>query len=140
MHQLLEPCGPDSPSTGEPLLEIRLRGGQDAPSCARQALGAVETQLADRCEDISLLVSELVTNAVVHAKADAIWLSVRSGPAREDIRVEVTAPGARWELPAKPLPGPLGGFGFFFVDQLAKDWGVASEEGETRVWFEIAPQ
>ena len=24
------------------------------------------------------------------------------------------------------------------VDQLAKDWGVASEESATRVWFEIA--
>jgi anti-sigma regulatory factor (Ser/Thr protein kinase) len=140
MHQLEESPCLDGLSTAEPLLEIRLRGGHDAPSCARQALGAVETQLADRCEDISLLVSELVTNAVVHAGADAIRLSVRSGEPREDIRVEVTAPGPVWELPAKPLPGPLGGFGFFFVDQLAKDWGVVSEEDETRVWFEIAPQ
>jgi anti-sigma regulatory factor (Ser/Thr protein kinase) len=99
----------------------------------------VVKDLGDLRNDVLLLVSELVTNAVVHAKAEAIWLSVAC-KARKAIRVEITAPGPLWEPPAEPRPGPLGGFGFFFVDQLAQDWGVAREDGETRVWFEVAPR
>jgi anti-sigma regulatory factor (Ser/Thr protein kinase) len=115
-----------------------LNGGPDAPRRARKALLPLEKQLGVLCHDVLLLVSELVTNAVVHAKADAIRLSVVAKQ-RDDIRVEVTAAGPLWEPPMEPRPGPLGGFGFFFVDQLAKDWGVTSKAGLSQVWFEVAP-
>ena len=122
-----------------PLLDVRLDGGPDAPSEARSALRRLEVELGGLSEDVALLVSELVTNAVVHAKADAIQLSVLPRPP-DNVRVEVTAPGPLWEPPIKPRPGPLGGFGFFFVDRLAQDWGVVSKERESQVWFEISPQ
>jgi anti-sigma regulatory factor (Ser/Thr protein kinase) len=126
------------PERVQPLLEVSLDGGPDAPRRARKALLPLEKQLGALCHDVLLLVSELVTNAVVHANADPILLSVTARQ-RDDIRVAVTASGPLWEPPVEPRPGPLGGFGFFFVDQLANDWGVTSKEGESQVWFEVAP-
>jgi anti-sigma regulatory factor (Ser/Thr protein kinase) len=121
----------------QPLLEVCLKGGPEAPTRARNALSVLE--LGEACEDIVLLVSELVTNAVVHAEAEAIRLAVLMKD-RKEVRVEITAPGPLWEPAAEPRPGPLGGFGFFFVDQLANDWGIQSSQGESQVWFEIARQ
>jgi anti-anti-sigma factor len=125
------------PPTAQHILEMRLDGGPDAPTRAREALCGVAEYLGSVADDILLLVSELVTNAVVHAKADTIQLSVRSN-ALDEIRVEVTAPGPTWEPPAKPRPGPLGGYGLVLVDRLAENWGVAMMDGESCVWFEVA--
>jgi anti-sigma regulatory factor (Ser/Thr protein kinase) len=121
------------------LLDIRLDGGSDAPQEARDALRPLKKQVGSLSEDVALLVSELVTNAVVHAKADTVWLRVLPMPP-DDVRVEVTSPGPLWDLPVKPRPGPVGGFGFFLVQQLARDWGVVKCEKGTQVWFEISPQ
>ena len=52
----------------QPLLEVRLKGGPEAPTRARNALSVL--QLGEACEDIVLLVSELVTNAAKHAFPD----------------------------------------------------------------------
>jgi anti-sigma regulatory factor (Ser/Thr protein kinase) len=122
----------------EPVLELELEGGADAPARARAALRTLNGELGDLYEDVSLLVSELVTNAVVHAKSKVVRLVVLF-KARQDFRVEVASAGPLWEPPAEPRPGPLGGFGFFFVEQLAQDWGIVREGPETRVWFDVAP-
>src|SRR5690242_21129832 len=88
-----------------PLLEVRLAGGPDAPARARASLKGLSDQLGRLYDDVLLLVSELVTNAVVHAHAEAIsLLVVAKDPC--DIRVELISPGPQWEPPIEPRPGP----------------------------------
>ena len=82
-----------------------------------------------------LLVSELVTNAVVHARSgvratvhvDAHW-----------VRVEVEDQG-----PGRPLVRPFtrdqpNGRGLGVVETLATDWGTERRAQCKVVWFEIA--
>lgn len=120
--------------------EVEVPGGPQAPAQARRALAE---RLAGRVpdpviEDVGLLVSELVTNAVVHGSTgpDA-RVALRVVPAGAGVRVEVSDPGPGF-APGDPLPDPDGpaGYGLFLVTQLADAWGVAGE-GPTRVWFEL---
>jgi anti-sigma regulatory factor (Ser/Thr protein kinase) len=86
-------------------------------------------------DDLRLLVSELVTNAVVHGapgEAEPIDLEVTTdGP----VRVDVVDRGAGF-APGPRRSDPLGGWGLVLVERLADRWGVAEEAG-TRVWFEV---
>ena len=84
-----------------------------------------------------LLVSELVTNAVQHAKVgpeDSIGMRLSIG---DVIRVEVADRGPGFVPPADAGDADRDrGWGFFFVSQLASRWGV--EQGDPAcVWFEI---
>ena len=82
-----------------------------------------------------LLVSELVTNAVVHARtrvrvtasADAHWVRVE---------VEDRGPGHPTVRPRSPGIGTGGGLRL--VDKLATDWGTTPYPTHKVVWFEIA--
>ena len=117
------------------LLSIWIAGGSDAPQRARRALHALDEQLGGTYGDAALLVSELVTNAVTHARASVVGLCV----SRSDsgVRVEVTATGPAFEPPERPDPDSPGGFGFLLVARVAENWGVARDDRENRVWFEL---
>jgi serine/threonine-protein kinase RsbW len=89
-------------------------------------------------DETVLLVSELVTNSVRHARLsneEAIDLHVRVDP--RWIRVEVTDAGPGFEPfqrgPARDLES---GWGLTLLRHLAARWGVRSDRGTT-VWFEI---
>ncbi len=88
-------------------------------------------------EDVKLLVSELVTNAVRHPRdTGPIELAVDVG--RRRVRIEVTDPGSGFDRPrvGEPPPDALGGRGLLIVDRLASRWGIATGR-PTRVWFEL---
>lgn len=88
-------------------------------------------------DDVQLLVSELVTNAVVHAASDA-QVAVRLLP--DALRIEVVDRGSS-ALPAPSAPerpDAESGRGLFLVEQLATAWGVEPFEGGKAVWFEVA--
>lgn len=120
----------------------QLGGGPSAPAEARTLVadwvGTAVT--AETIEDIKLLVSEVVTNAVRHPSASGpieMTLTLRGGR----VRVEVTDPGgegfAKPPVSEPPPPDALGGRGLLIVDRVASRWGV--ETGRpTRVWFELA--
>jgi hypothetical protein len=81
-----------------------------------------------------LLVSELVTNAVLHARTD-IEVVVRL--LRTGVRVEVHDAS-----PATPVvrhydDEAMTGRGLALVDELARRWGVDRVEGGKSVWFEL---
>jgi anti-sigma regulatory factor (Ser/Thr protein kinase) len=89
-------------------------------------------------DETVLLVSELVTNSVLHAslsEEQAIDLRVRVDP--RCIRVDVTDAGSGFE---PPEPGPArdreNGWGLTLLRRLAARWGVRRNHGTT-VWFEI---
>ena len=84
-------------------------------------------------ENSSLVVSELVTNALKHGRG-AISLMLRLQDHR--LLVEVTDQGDHPERVARRRSGPDGGWGLHLVDALATRWGVY--EGTTHVWAEIA--
>lgn len=119
--------------------EIQLARDAEAPARARATVSSW-LDGADRGvrEDIKLLVSELVTNAVRHAQRDGhIDLSLEY--VRNRVRIEVSDPGEGFSKPkvGTPAPDAIGGRGLLIVDRLASRWGVTPGR-PTRVWFELA--
>jgi anti-sigma regulatory factor (Ser/Thr protein kinase) len=100
-------------------------------------------QAAGRClrrkecmETLGLLVSELVTNAVLHGGAGA-ELELTISLADDLLRVEVLDSGPGFvPRPRALAPDDVGGWGLYLVERLARTWGVSSGDG-TRVWFEL---
>lgn len=120
----------------------QLPGGPSAPAEARTLVadwvGSHVNQ--ETIEDIKLLVSEVVTNAVRHPSASGpieMTLTLRGGR----VRVEVSDPGGDdFTKPSISRPPPadaLGGRGLLIVDRVASRWGVDSGR-PTRVWFELS--
>ncbi len=120
-------------------LSFELAGGPYAVTAARLALAEIDELLDEsHAFDVRLLVSELVTNSVQHAKVgpeDSI--EMRLAIDGELIRVEISDSGPGFEPPVDAGGTDRDrGWGLFFVSQLAHRWGV--EHGDPGcVWFEI---
>ena len=84
----------------------------------------------------ALLVSELVTNAVIHARS-AVGLVVSHAGARTTVRVEVRDASARPVRLSSFDNDSVSGRGVALVDALAARWGVESESSGKLVWFEL---
>jgi anti-sigma regulatory factor (Ser/Thr protein kinase) len=121
---------------------VKLPREPTAPARARaQIRRTLEDQLAKPVLDaITLLTSELVTNAVIHPaqlERDTITLQTISYPDR--IRVEVSDSGAGFDPAQERPPRETGGRGLFLVDSIARRWGTRrSDPGRGfTVWFEL---
>ena len=89
----------------------------------------------DQVDDVTLLTSEVVTNAVMHAGSDV------------DVRVSLVGAVVRVEVgdhdPEPPVvrdtPVLTSGRGLRIVEEVAVDWGTypVPENGKV-VWFEVA--
>jgi two-component sensor histidine kinase len=91
-------------------------------------------QLDDAAQrDLSVLVSEVVTNAVVHA---ATTRELLVGAHAGRVRVELVDHAAG-EPRIRPDTGADGGFGLRIVTALARRWGVRHDNGAKTVWFEL---
>ena len=88
-------------------------------------------------EDVLLVVSELVTNACLHAEGpDELWITCD----RKVIRIEVSDKGTGQPAPRTPhRAGRPGGHGMFIVQRLCLDWGVVRTPGVAgkTVWAEL---
>ena len=118
-------------------LMLRLCGGPTAPARARTALRSLDRTLGELGSDADLVVSELVTNSVIHAHADHIELQATADDDR--VRIEVSDPGPGFDrrtAQREPSPTGEGGYGLNIVDGLAHRWGVR-RNGNPRVWLEI---
>lgn len=120
---------------------VQLQGGRDAPARAREFIARIvaHTPGPPPDGDLQLLVSELVTNAVIHGGADGDnVIRLEAELAEERIRVSVSDPGTATELVASaPLDPRLpGGWGLALVEELADRWGMTTDP-ITRVWFEF---
>jgi anti-sigma regulatory factor (Ser/Thr protein kinase) len=119
---------------------VELAPGAGCPAEARAALSPLEDALDTQVYlDLSLLVSELVTNCVRHAQLrarDMIRLQV--GVSDRVLRVEVSDPGEGFgaNVP-EPEPRGPGGWGLFLTERLADRWGADRESGWTTVWLEM---
>ena len=122
-------------------LQVSFSGGAYAAAAARRALGALRAPLGPRLfEEVSLLVSELVTNSVRHGDVGPDGEIKLNVDVREDrVRVQVDDRGRGFE--DRPLPRveeERGGFGLYLVDHLADRWQTERHHGATRVWFELS--
>jgi integral membrane sensor domain MASE1/anti-sigma regulatory factor (Ser/Thr protein kinase) len=121
-------------------LAVELEPGPQCPAEARSAISPLAAALDTQVYlDLSLLVSELVTNSVRHARLrppDLVRLQV--GLSDRVVRVEVSDPGEGFgaNVPEPVRRGP-GGWGLFLTERLADRWGIEREEGWTTVWLEM---
>ncbi len=119
------------------MLRLELPRDPDAPAAARHALDRLPPSIdSDRRADARLLVSELVTNSVLHGRGEEVAV-LADADERGTLRCEVIDDGAGFEPVARPVGQAIGGWGLHLVDQLATDWGVYASS--THVWFELAP-
>ena len=85
-------------------------------------------------DDLQLMVSELVTNGIVHGSTggeDPVLLDLC---VNGDIRCRVLDRGECFGAPT-PREGP-GGWGLQVVEQLSDRWGLERSPHRTEVWFE----
>ncbi len=107
-----------------------------APSRARQAVAALDPPVSGLpWEDVTLLVSELVTNSVVYGSGENVVLLI-DDKRPEHLRCEVVDGGSGF-VPTARGDRTVGGWGLELVEKLTSSWGV--REGSTHVWFELSP-
>jgi anti-sigma regulatory factor (Ser/Thr protein kinase) len=88
----------------------------------------------DLTEIATLLTSELVTNALVHAKGGAVVTATLT----DRLRVEVRDFVSRRPEPRAPTTDGTSGRGLTLVRSLADAWGIRSHGVGKSVWFELA--
>jgi signal transduction histidine kinase len=92
---------------------------------------------AEQGDNLRLIISELVTNALRHgAPGERIDLAMTPKSGYLCVQVTDDGPGIA-PRPRATAPEEHGGFGLFFVEQLTRRWGVTRENRRTRVWFEL---
>jgi anti-sigma regulatory factor (Ser/Thr protein kinase) len=105
---------------------------------ARQFV-AEHVQHAFAAEAATLMVSELATNCVRHARSDFTITINTDAPT--SVRVEVSDLGRGDNQPRVRHPGPseATGRGLQVVSSLADEWGTAvNESGGHTVWFTLS--
>ncbi|MCC3773420.1 ATP-binding protein [Streptomyces sp. UNOB3_S3] len=136
------------------VLQVQIEVGAD-PSEVGRARRWARSRLAGcgigldepLAETLILLISELVTNAVVHTGCPAVLRMLLpgaaspAGPALDappgTVRVEVADISARPPTRRWAEGGDTGGRGLELVDGLADRWGWQREGTGKRVWCEV---
>jgi anti-sigma regulatory factor (Ser/Thr protein kinase) len=93
-----------------------------------------EAGRAEVAEVAVLLVSELVSNAVLHAGTE-LELVVRVLPDRLAVEVHDLGGGRAIRRQYSNLSGT--GRGLMLVEELARDWGTVVTDAGKFVWFEL---
>jgi anti-sigma regulatory factor (Ser/Thr protein kinase) len=121
-----------------PLISRSFKADRTAPRAARHALDELDSHIDPELrDDIRLLVSEVVTNAVIHAQPKTAGDVALDVWASEDVvRVVVSDRGPGFVADNPPRSGERSGWGLMMVDRLADRWGVELDDG-TEVWFEL---
>lgn len=119
---------------------LELPTGTDAPATARRFVTEHAADLPTRVRyDAQLLVSEIVTNAVVHGRP-TITLRVSIDPPGIGVAVHDTGESLPGAPPDGVDPAAPSGRGLLIVQALATAWGITPsdpEPGKT-VWFRLA--
>ena len=138
---VLHVADPEPPSevggtpTAYPASTIELPAKLDSPGAARRFVHDTLRGWPDDhgIDDAMLLTTELVSNAVVHAKSA---VRVRVVRLTERVRVEVTDFGHGALEFRQPSMDALGGRGLLLVQEMSHSWGTSADGNEKVVWFE----
>ncbi|WP_324618077.1 ATP-binding protein [Streptomyces sp. RTd22] len=93
-------------------------------------------RLEELAEVAALIVSELVTNAVKHARSNSIRLTI-TRPEAVRVRIGVVDKSKKRPVPRKSSAEDEGGRGLALVEALAEDWGTDPLPWGKRVWAEL---
>jgi serine/threonine-protein kinase RsbW len=138
----LPPPGPDPIRPArEPLLRV-LPGTADSASAARLLARQLLGEGDPAAETVMLLVSELVTNAIVHSRSGAPGgtVTVALCPVSAGILVQVRDDGG----PSEPCLAEIGtdgaehGYGLLLVDALADSWGTIPGPDSRVTWCRVS--
>jgi anti-sigma regulatory factor (Ser/Thr protein kinase) len=127
-----------SPSR-QPVLRV-LPGTPEAPGLARQLAREL---LGDGlvAETVMLLVSELVTNAVLHSRSGdhGGTVTVTLCPTQSAILIQVRDDGGTSEprISARPGGDAEHGYGLLLVDTLADSWATMASPGSRLTWCKV---
>lgn len=119
--------------------EVHLTPTPNAPGDARRFVADI---LAGQtaAEPAKLIISELVTNAVLHGGRDAgpVTVTVECEENHDRIRLEVSQSKHHGFIYLDQEPGHLGptGRGLMIVDAIASEWGIDDDTGS--VWVVLA--
>ena len=121
---------------------VALVHGPRAPGEARDAVELLAPGLSvEQVWDARVLVSELVSNSVRHARGGPIDLVLALTATH--LQIEVTDAGAV-SVPARVHEGADAlaphGWGLNIVESLCESWGVRDASGRRTVWCELRRQ
>jgi serine phosphatase RsbU (regulator of sigma subunit)/anti-sigma regulatory factor (Ser/Thr protein kinase) len=134
---------PDGPTCAVPTRQTVLTVQQSDPGQIRSAREDIRALLhdwtsADQFESAVLLVSELITNVLVHTDGDAVLVAQVTGM-RGTRRVHVQVADRSDDMPHRRSPGELAssGRGLFLIEELADSWGVDPRGDGKSIWFDL---
>lgn len=109
-----------------------------SPAQARQVVRAALQDVSPEVIGIAeLLTSELITNAIIHARSEPI-MAIQVEETNRYVRVEVEDSSPFLNLrPLHVKPSDPHGRGLAIVFSLASRWGVEPREHGKAVWFEL---
>ncbi|MCO5968385.1 SpoIIE family protein phosphatase [Actinoallomurus soli] len=125
---------PSPPGVPSRRLPPRPESAAPAREFVRSALEGVPPDLVETAQ---LLTSELVTNAVIHARTE---IEVRAWAADGRVHVSISDERPCRGLVQRQLhPYATTGWGLVLVEALAAGYGVRIEGDRKAVWFELVP-
>ncbi|MDX3688995.1 ATP-binding protein [Streptomyces europaeiscabiei] len=136
--------GPAAGARPETIAERRFRFELAAhPGAVAQARRVTRTQLTgwalceDTCDTAALVVSELVTNAIVHTASTQIVCELHDGDelVRIAVRDEGCAPGEPHPSPQRPEEEH--GRGLLLIESLCRSWGAQPVGLGLLVWADV---
>ncbi|WP_394432214.1 ATP-binding SpoIIE family protein phosphatase [Streptomyces sp. SGAir0957] len=129
------------PSAGRRTAMTIAQAEPERIAAARQQLRELLHDWADddQVDSAALLVSEMVTNVLVHTDGDALLVAEVAKDAEGARRLRVEVADASDNLPHKRRPGELAssGRGLVLMELLAERWGVDPQGEGKCIWFEL---
>jgi anti-sigma regulatory factor (Ser/Thr protein kinase) len=121
-------------------LRLALARNVEAPGIARAAVSEMSAELdlsPSAAHTLLLLVSEVVSNAVLHSAGppDAP-IGLTADVSDEAITIAVTDAGEGFVPRRRDPTRTGGGYGLYLLEKAASRWGVDGDTA-TRVWFEL---
>ncbi|MFD5326691.1 ATP-binding protein [Streptomyces sp. NPDC127092] len=115
------------------------QGPRSVPLARRALRRALDDWGLRDIEDVaSLVLSELMTNAVRHAHVPGREIETRFEATLGSLRIEVHDASENRPLMALPEDDAGGGWGLPLVDTLSEKWGVSDRQGTGKlVWAEL---
>jgi serine phosphatase RsbU (regulator of sigma subunit)/anti-sigma regulatory factor (Ser/Thr protein kinase) len=134
---------PGGPTCDLPARRTVLTVSQTDPRQIRTARHEIRAllhdwQADDQVDAAMLLVSELVTNVLVHTDEDAVLTARILGmPGGRRLRIDVH--DRNDDMPHRRTPGEMasGGRGLLLIESLADAWGVDPHGDGKAIWFEL---
>jgi anti-sigma regulatory factor (Ser/Thr protein kinase) len=117
---------------------ITIAGRPDQVRAARRFVAKVLGEAEPAADIAVLLVSETVTNAVLHSNSrrPGGTVTITAVDIAGGVRIEVSDDGSQESAPVVKGDGCVsGGHGLSLVERLAGQWGYVRDEFSTTVWF-----